>query len=533
MRRAAAIAPLLLLWGLPLAAVVIALIPTLWDIGAWRALFAHPQLAGGLALSLWTGTASTALALVIAITIVMGLADTVWGRMLQGTSGLMLSLPHLALAVGLAVLIMPSGLIARILVGGAAPPDWVTLHDPLGLTLIAALVLKEVPFLVALLVAGFAQGDAAQRLQAEMGAARGLGHGSRSAWLRVVLPQLLPRLGWPLLITWTYSATVVDMALVLGPTAPPTLAQVLWRDLSDADAMVNARGAAGAVLLLLVLAAIALVMWDVIRHLLPKVQRWLTRGPVLASAPRALAELTAGALVAVYGLVVMLLLFLSIAPLWPWPAVLPPAFSVLAWQGLPGAPVFTTLWLALLVSAAALVSAILWFEITPAPWDRPALMIAALLLALPPLLLATGQNRALLATHGSGTAAGLFLVHLAPAMAYVLLVLAGPYRAFDARYTAVARSLHVSPSALWWRVKRPLLSAPLALSAAIAFAVSVAQFVPAQLAAAGRFTTLPMAAITLASGGNRALLAATAFLLAALPALAFLAAAWAGRPRWR
>lgn len=533
MRRAAAIAPLLLLWGLPLVAAVIALFPTLWDISAWRALFAHPQLAGGLALSLWTGSASTALALVIAIILVMGLADTAWVRMLQGASGLMLSLPHLALAVGLAVLVMPSGLIARVLVGGPAPPDWVTVHDPLGLTLIAALVLKEVPFLVALLAAGFTQGDAAQRLRAEMRVARGLGHGSRSAWLRVVLPQLLPRLGWPLLITWTYSASVVDMALVLGPTAPPTLAQVLWRDLSDADAMVNARGAAGAVFLLLVLAIIALAARALVRRLRAPLQQWLAFGPILGSVPRNLARFIGGATVTVYGLVVLMLLFLSMAPLWPWPAVMPPALSSSAWQSLPVAPVFTTLWLAVVVSAAALVSAILWFEITPASWDRGLLTIAALLLALPPLLLATGQNRALLALHGSGTAAGLFLVHLAPAMAYVLLVLAGPYRTFDARYTAVGRSLHASPLAVWWRVKRPLLSAPLALSCAIAFAVSVAQFVPAQLAAAGRFTTLPMAAITLASGGNRALLAVTAFLLATLPALAFLTAALAGRPRWR
>ncbi len=533
MRRAAAIAPLLLFWGLPLAAAVIALIPTLWDISAWRALFAHPQLVGGLALSLWTGTASTALALVIAIIIVMGLADTAWVQMLQGASGLMLSLPHLALAVGLAVLIMPSGLIARVLVGSAVPPGWATVHDPFGFTLIAALVLKEVPFLVALLLAGFTQGDAAQRLQAEMRAARGLGHGSHSTWLRLVLPQLLPHLGWPLLITWTYSATVVDMALVLGPTAPPTLAQVLWRDLSDADAMVNARGAAGAVFLLMVLAITALATQIVMRSLRPPLRRWLTLGPASGPVPRKLAGFTGGAISGVYGLVLLMLVFLSFAPFWPWPAVMPPAFSASAWQGLPVAPVFTTLWLALLVSAMALACAILWFELVPASWDRGVLTIAALLLALPPLLLATGQNRALLAIHGSGTAAGLFLVHLAPAMAYVLLVLAGPYRAFDARYAAVGRSLQASPLAVWWRVKRPLLSAPLCLSAAIAFAVSVAQFVPAQLAAAGRFTTLPMAAITLAAGGNRALLAATAFLLAALPALAFLAATLAGRPRWR
>ena len=55
----------------------------------------------------------------------------------------------------------------------------------------------------------------------------------------------------------------------------------------------------------------------------------------------------------------------------------------------------------------------------------------------------------------------------------------------------------------------------------------------AQLVAAGRYETLPMAAVTLSSGGNRALSAVFALALALPPLLAFLIAALAGRPRWR
>jgi putative thiamine transport system permease protein len=82
-------------------------------------------------------------------------------------------------------------------------------------------------------------------------------------------------------------------------------------------------------------------------------------------------------------------------------------------------------------------------------------------------------------------------------------------------------------------VKLPLLKAPLLTAGAIGFAVSMAQFVPAQLMAAGRYSTLPMEAVTLSSGGNRPLMAAFATCLAVLPLLAFLAAARLGRPRWR
>ena len=75
---------------------------------------------------------------------------------------------------------------------------------------------------------------------------------------------------------------------------------------------------------------------------------------------------------------------------------------------------------------------------------------------------------------------------LTPVAAYVLIVLAGPYRAFDRRYVAAARALAATKLSAWRRVTLPLLKAPLLTAAAIGFAVSIAQFVPAQLIAAGR-----------------------------------------------
>ncbi|MGL4527670.1 MAG: ABC transporter permease, partial [Aestuariivirga sp.] len=88
------------------------------------------------------------------------------------------------------------------------------------------------------------------------------------------------------------------------------------------------------------------------------------------------------------------------------------------------------------------------------------------------------------------------------------------------------------PVRTWARVTVPLLKAPLLSAAAVGFAVSMVQFVPAQLLGAGRYSTLPMEAVTLSSGGNRALTAAFALLLTVPPLLAFLLAARLGRPRW-
>jgi putative thiamine transport system permease protein len=83
------------------------------------------------------------------------------------------------------------------------------------------------------------------------------------------------------------------------------------------------------------------------------------------------------------------------------------------------------------------------------------------------------------------------------------------------------------------RVKWPMLKAPLLSAFAVGFAVSVMQFVPAQLAAAGRFSTLPMEAVTLSAGGNRALIATYGLALTLLPFIVFVLAGWLSRPRWK
>jgi putative thiamine transport system permease protein len=261
----------------------------------------------------------------------------------------------------------------------------------------------------------------------------------------------------------------------------------------------------------------------------------LTAGPSDMAAPRWSARLTSVAGLGVMVLCLLLLLLLSFAPRWPYPALLPPAFGTGAWQALIAepAPLWLSLGLGLAAAAMALLLAVLWLESQPPQRDRWPIGLALLSLALPQLAVAGGQYRLFLEGGLAGSLVGLFLAHVAPVTAYVLIVLAGPYRAFDARYVKAARALSAPPFAAWVRVKLPLLRAPLLTAGAIGFAVSMVQFVPAQLIAAGRFSTLPMEAVTLSSGGNRALTAAFALALALPPLLSFLAAAVLGRPRWR
>lgn len=524
-------APLTLLWALPLLLSLCALLPSLGDAEAFARLMAHPQLLPALALSLFTGAASTALALGAMLLILAGTGIT---RMARALAAAGVALPHLAFAIGFGFLVMPSGLLARILIGGETPPGWITVQDPFGLSLIVALAIKEVPFLLTAAFGILARKEAAGVLAQQARAARSLGHGEGSAFLRVLMPQLLAELRWPLLIVFVYGATVVDMALVLGPTQPPTFGVVIWHALNDADPQNNRMGLQGALLLTLALGLTLAFITAGLRTVRKPWRDFLTAGPSALPAPRRSARVMGAILGGVILVSLPLLAVLSLAQRWPYPA-LAPQFGTGAWETLAAAPAPFTLSLALALLAAATATglAILWFETQGAARDRWVIGLALLSLALPQLAIAGGQYRLFLTLGLNASLTGLFLVHLAPVAAYVLIVLQGPWRGFDARYESVARSLATSRLGTLFRVKLPLLKAPVLTAFAIGFAVSIVQFVPAQLIAGGRFSTLPIEAVTLSSGGSRALTAAFALALALPPLLVFMGTALLGRPRWR
>ena len=119
--------PPALLFALPLTA---ALPVALWqglDAAAWQRLLADPQWPRALALSVQCGVVSTLVALALACTFVMHLhGSRAWPRLVRAL-GPMLAVPHAAFAIGLALLVMPAGVLARLLalpLGWTAPPSW-------------------------------------------------------------------------------------------------------------------------------------------------------------------------------------------------------------------------------------------------------------------------------------------------------------------------------------------------------------------------------------------------------------------------
>ena len=114
--------------------------------------------------------------------------------------------------------------------------------------------------------------------------------------------------------------------------------------------------------------------------------------------------------------------------------------------------------------------------------------------------------------------------HLVFVLPYLFLSLADPWRALDPRYARTAQSLGMTPARVLVKVKLPILLRPVLIACAVAFAVSIAQYLPTLFAGNGRIATLTTDAVTLASGGDRRVLGTYALLQAMLPMLAYAAA---------
>ncbi len=161
------------------------------SLAPWRQLLAAPGLAESVRLSFVGGLATTAVALAVVILFCAGWHGTRGFARVQRLLSPLLSVPHVTVAFGLAFVLAPSGWILRLVspwaTGLARPPDLIIVHDPAGLTLIAGLAIKEIPFLFLMTLAAIGQVDAARTRTM----ARTLGYGPVAAWLKA--GEAIPR----------------------------------------------------------------------------------------------------------------------------------------------------------------------------------------------------------------------------------------------------------------------------------------------------------------------------------------------------
>ena len=503
------------------------------SLAPFRELFSHPAYPGAMRGTLISGFGATILALACSLWITVTVyGSTLWRLLIRALSPL-LAMPHAAFAIGFGFLVAPSGWLVRLvspeLTGFTIPPNWLTVKDPYGVSLTIALALKETPFLLLMCLSGLNQLD--MRRTDWIG--RSLGYSRVRIWTRLVLPQLYSQLRLPVLAVLAYSMSVVDVAMILGPSLPPTLSVLVDRWFNDPDVYHRLLGAAGATwLLVMTAAAIVLFLgceW-LIRHL--TVGR-LTDGSRTTPLDRLrwLGSVSAVGLLAISLGCLLILVIWSCTGRWPFPAPLPTDYSLRFWEkglGLAIGPLAITFLVAALATCigAVLVVGCLEYEVRlkqqgRRPDSQWVLWLVYLPLLVPQIAFLFGIQTAAVLLQVEGTLASMVGIHLVFVLPYIFLTLSNVYRNFDPRYIHVAVAVSGAPVKCFFQVKLPMLAKPIAFAMATGFAVSVAQYLPTMYLGAGRFMTITTETVSLAGGSDRRIVAVYALCQFLLPALVY------------
>ncbi len=507
--KAVALTILLAVSGIPILAGVGITLVEAADPAAWSTLLHFPGIGRSVALSVWTGAAGTVLALVLAHLTVALAGTSTWARRVEALALPVIALPHLALGIGLALLLSPSGLLLRALspwaTGLHRPPDWLLVQDPLGLSLVLGLAVKEAPFLILMLVGARAQVPVT-RLMLQ---SRSLGYGRLKAWWVSVAPLLQRQIRLPLAAAIVFGVTNVEMAIPLGPVSPPPFAVVLWQWFTTSRLELRGAAFAGSILLVVVAIgtlAVAMSALRLARRVHSHYAASGRRGRSSTSIARTLAILP-GLVLALASGAVAALVCRGLSPMWRFPAVLPEAIDAsLIERSAPslGAALGTTLALGGITVVLA-VGLSLWVAESlsrDSLWRRRVGVVLFAPLLLPQMAFLFGFQWLVVRLGIDGTWWAVGWEHALFALPYAWGIVAGARSALDSRLVVTARTLGAGLLRAWWAVVVPLLSRSVLLAGAIAFSVSVALYLPTLFAGAGRVATVATEAASAASSGN-------------------------------
>lgn len=499
-------------------------------------LWSYPGVAKSLQVTFISGFGATFLALGLSLWFVICLHGSRFWNFLEKSLAPLLAIPHASFAIGFGFLISPSGWLLRLfsphITGFDSPPDLLIFGDPYGVSLALVLALKEIPFFL-LMIFGVLSQLNSERL---IWLGRSLGYCRTRVWGRLIIPQIFPHLRLPFMAVLAYSLSVVDIALIAGPSKPTTLAVLINSWFYSPDSELRLLGAAGATFLCL-LVCLAIAVCVACEKLFARWRRvYLTNGSrsCLSERLRWTGKPVSILFFTIFTSTFIGLFLQSVALRWRFPDSFPVSYTLRFWKkGLVQAvePLIATVNIGVVatVISAILVIGCLEYEVLLAAKGkrtdkRKIFWLIYVPLIVPQIAFIFGVQMVAVTLGLDGHFLSLVAVHVIFVLPYVFLTLAYPYRSFDQRYFNVALSMSGSYFYSLIRVKLMMMLKPILFSMACGFSVSVVQYLPTLYVGAGRFATITTETVTLASGSDRRVAAVYALLQFVLPVLIYFAA---------
>ncbi|MGF1771363.1 thiamine ABC transporter permease [Vibrio wakamikoensis] len=486
----------------------------------FESVFAWQGVEKSITLTFTTAIVSSYLACFLSFSIIAASWNSRWWKKIELALSPLLALPHVAFAIGFAFLFAPTGFGARILVEifgiSSQSAPWLV-KDPYGIGLTLMLAIKEVPFLLLMSIPILRQLKVCESLKI----ASSLGYSEAAAWWKIILPQWFAKIRFPMLAVIAYSLSVVDVALIIGPTNPPTFAVLVWQWFNDPDLNLLPRASAGAVILFVIASLLIglarLVEFIVVRY----ANRWQYSGRYAIRLP---GKSLFVVIVGIVTVMIPLTILWTFAQRWRFPDLLPSRYTMrfweYEWEGMTSV-VSQSMTIAIISASIALILAIVGHEYRNKYRLQVPGYVIAIPMLLPQLSILFGLQVATLMLNDNAYLLWVCWSHVFFAFPFVYLSLDGPWRGFNDQLTKASMSLGKSPLYTWFHVKLPLLLPAIIFAWAIGISVSLAQYLPTLVLGAGRVATITTEAVALSSGFDRRVTAIYALFQALLPLLFF------------
>jgi len=192
-----------------------------FSLDVFRTLFALDDIWHMVWLSLFTGVGSTLLAMAGAFLLLATFYQSSWLEKVQGLLSPFLVFPHAAAAIALLFVLSPSGIFARLMVlgGDDAPPAAGSSffpYDEFGFSVLLALSLKELPFIILMALSVMSQPLIKKKLLGYVNVGASLGYSPTASFFKLVAPSIFTQIKLPILAVLVFATSNVEIPLILG-----------------------------------------------------------------------------------------------------------------------------------------------------------------------------------------------------------------------------------------------------------------------------------------------------------------------------
>lgn len=510
-----------------------------FSLDVFRTLFALDDIWHMVWLSLFTGVGSTLLAMAGAFLLLATFYQSSWLEKVQGLLSPFLVFPHAAAAIALLFVLSPSGIFARLMVlgGDDVPPvagSSFFPYDEFGFSVLLALSLKELPFIILMALSVMSQPLIKKKLLGYVNVGASLGYSPTASFFKLVAPSIFTQIKLPILAVLVFATSNVEIPLILGSNNPSTLAVAIMHWFNHIDLSMRLL-ASGAAVLQVAVSGVALLLFFAVEHFL----MYLGKQSLIKGRRHGADALVRGigyGIVSLYVILISTVIYAvvmySIAKHWSFPALLPEGVTFLHWGTALEAlatPLVNSLLLGMLVSTSAMLLVLFTLESEQLkPAARHANSAFSISLFLPLLVpgvaflygLVWFQQLVLQNAVWFHT----YIAHMVYVVPYVFLSMAVAYRKFDNRYAMVAQSLGKTPWQVFYRIKLPLMLNAILVAWALGLAISFSQYLPTLLASGGTIATITTEAVASVSGSSTRLTAVYVIIQGAMPLIGFVIA---------